>query len=141
MPTRKAGATWKGGLSSGNGSFSGESGATTGAYSVGSRFADESGSNPEELLAAAHAACYSMALTAQLEDAGFSPKEVHTDAACTVEKDGDGFTITKMELTSRADVDDIAPDRFAEIAEATKNGCPVSKALSGVNIELDASLK
>lgn len=140
MPTRKAGATWQGGLKEGNGTFSGESGEVTGSYSMGSRFEEAGGSNPEELLAAAHAACYSMALAHGLEGAGFTPKEVSTDAACTVERDGDGFTITTMKLTTRAEVPEIDTERFNQIAQATKSGCPVSRALAGVDIQLEATL-
>lgn len=140
MPTRKAGATWQGGLRNGKGSYSGESGTVTGAYTAGSRFEEAEGSNPEELLAAAHAACYSMALSAQLEGAGYEPREVSTDAACTIESDGDGFTITTMKLTTRADVPGIENGEFQEIANGAKEGCPVSRALAGLNIQLDASL-
>ncbi len=141
MPTRKASATWQGGLQSGSGSFKGESGAIDGAYTAGSRFADAAGSNPEELLAAAHAACFSMALSAQLEKAGSPAQRVHTDAACTVEKVGDGFQITTMKLTTRATVPGIDAADFQELANGAKEGCPVSKALTGVRIELDASLQ
>lgn len=140
MPTRKASATWEGGLQSGRGSFKGETGTIEGPYSFGSRFAEEQGSNPEELLAAAHAACFSMAFAAELEKAGMPAEEVHTDAACTVEKVGDGFTITRMKLTSRARVPGIEEDLFQEIATGAKQGCPVSRALTGVQIELDATL-
>ncbi len=141
MPTRNAEATWEGGLQGGKGSFKGESGAVDGAYSVGSRFADAGGSNPEELLAAAHAACFSMALSAQLEKSGASPRRVHTRAACTVEKQGDGFTITTMKLRTTARVEGIDQERFHEIAQAAKEGCPVSRALEGVDIQLDAHLE
>src|SRR5688500_7304486 len=100
MPTRKASATWEGGgLKTGKGTFKCETGAVQGGFTTGSRFAEEVGSNPEELLAAAHAACFSMAFSAQLDKAGSPPERVATDAACTVEKVGDGFTITTMKLT------------------------------------------
>lgn len=140
MPTRKASATWEGGLQSGTGSFRGESGGIGGAYTAGSRFADAEGSNPEELLAAAHAACFSMALSAQLDKAGHPPERVHTDAACTVEKVGDGFQITTMRLTTHASVPGIEDAKFQELANAAKVGCPVSKALTGLTVELDATL-
>lgn len=141
MPTRKASATWEGGLKEGRGSFDAESGAIGGAYSFGSRFEESGGSNPEELLAAAHAACFSMAFSAQLEGAGHTPERVHTDAACTVERGDDGFRISTIRLTARARVPGIEPDRFQEIAGAAKDGCPVSRALAGVTIELDATLE
>jgi osmotically inducible protein OsmC len=140
MPTRKASAKWEGGLKGGKGSFKGDSGVIQGAYSFGTRFADEAGTNPEELLAAAHAACYSMALSAQLEGAGHTPERVETNAACTVEKVGDGFSITTIKLTTRASVPGIDAGKFQEIANGAKEGCPVSRALAGVKIELDAAL-
>ena len=140
MPTRKASAKWEGGLKGGKGTFSGESGIIQGGYSFGTRFAEEPGTNPEELLAAAHAACFSMALSAQLEGAGHTPERVQTDAACTVEKVGEGFTVTTMKLTTRASVPGIDAAKFQEIARAAKEGCPVSRALAGVKIELDAAL-
>jgi osmotically inducible protein OsmC len=141
MPTRKASATWEGGLQSGKGSFSGESDGIGGSYTAGSRFAADAGSNPEELLAAAHAACYSMALSATLEKAGKPATRVTTDAACTVEKVGEGFTITTMKLTTRAVVPGIDDAEFQQLANGAKEGCPVSRALAGVKIELDATLE
>jgi lipoyl-dependent peroxiredoxin len=141
MPTRKANATWDGGLKDGTGRFEGESGAVGGAYSFSSRFEESSGSNPEELLAAAQAACFSMALSGAIEKAGHSPESVHTDAACTVEKSAEGFTITGIRLTTRARVDGMDEAKFREIAEQTKQGCPVSRALTGVKLELEASLE
>ena len=139
MPTRKASAVWNGGLKGGNGTYKGETGIS-GAYNLGSRFENGSGSNPEELLAAAHAACYSMALSGSLEKNGTPATSVETQAACTVEKVGDGFTITRMVLTTRAKVPGIAKDAFDRIAAATKEGCPVSRALKGVDIQLNATL-
>jgi osmotically inducible protein OsmC len=141
MPTRHSTAKWEGGLRSGKGSFKGESGAIGGTYSFGSRFENAGGSNPEELLAAADAACYSMALSAALEQAGTPATSVETDAACTVEKVGAGFKITTMKLTVRARVPNVDPEKFREAAEATKEGCPISAALTGnVKFELDAQL-
>ena len=140
MPTRKASATWQGGIMKGTGSFRGQTGLG-GSFSFGSRFQEEVGSNPEELLAAAQAACFSMALSAGLEKAGFVPTKVETDAACTVEKVGDGFKITRMQLTTTATVPSLDDAQFQEIAKATKEGCPVSTALKGnVQIDLDARL-
>ncbi|MHB1223202.1 MAG: OsmC family peroxiredoxin [Gemmatimonadaceae bacterium] len=141
MPTRNATAIWKGGLRGGNGSFNGESGVVSGAYSFGSRFESAAGSNPEELLAAAEAACFSMALSLGLEQAGFAPESVETHAACTIEQQGGGFTITTMALKVRASVPGIDQARFQEIAEQTKEGCPVSKVMHGnVKMEMDAAL-
>jgi osmotically inducible protein OsmC len=142
MPTRNASATWEGGLKGGRGSFSGESGKIGGAYSFGSRFENAGGPNPEELLAAAEAACYSMALALGLEQAGTPPTKVETHAACTIDKVGDGFKITTMKLNVRAQVPGVDRAQFQQIAEATKTGCPVSGALKGnVKIELEAELE
>jgi osmotically inducible protein OsmC len=140
MPTRKANAVWQGGLQKGNGTFRGQTGLA-GQYNFSSRFENGTGSSPEELLAAAHAACFSMALAVGLEQAGFTPQKVETDAACTIEKVGAGFKITRMQLTSRATVPNIDNAKFQSIAAATKDGCPVSGALkNNVQIELTASL-
>ena len=141
MPTRRASAKWEGGIK-GKGTFTGESGSVNGDYSVGSRFADGGGSNPEELLAAAEAACFSMALSLALEKAGTPATSVETRAACTVEKVGDGYTITTMKLVVRARVPGADRDTFKDTAEATKSTCPVSRALMGnVQIDVDASLE
>ena len=141
MPTRKASAVWEGGFQKGKGSFNAESGAVGGDYSVGSRFENAGGSNPEELLAAAEAACYSMALSGALERAGTPPDRVETQAACTIEKVGDAFRITTMKLTVRASVPGADRDAFKDLAESTKDSCPVSAALLGnVHLEVDAQL-
>ena len=141
MPTRKASAIWEKGLKNGKGSFKGESGAVAAGYSFGTRFGDEPGSNPEELLAAAEAACFSMALSLGLETNGTPSESVETQAACTVEKVDDGFRITTMTLDVTAKVPGLDNAKFQEIAQATKEGCPVSKALKGnVNIKLNAKL-
>jgi osmotically inducible protein OsmC len=141
MPTRKASAVWEGGLRGGKGSYSAESGIG-GAYSFGSRFEQAGGSNPEELLAAAEAACFSMALGLGLEKNGTPPTRVETQAACTVDKVGEGFKITTMKLVTRAKVPNIDDATFQKIAAATKDGCPVSGALKGnVEITLDAKLE
>ena len=140
MPTRNATAQWKGGLKGGTGSFKGQTGLG-GNFNFGSRFADGTGSNPEELLAAAEAACFSMALSAGLEKDGFVPTSVDTQAACTVEKVGEGFKITTMKLVVKAVVPGIDNAKFQAIAAATKEGCPVSSALKGnVQIELTATV-
>ncbi len=139
MPTRTATASWEGGLK-GKGSFKGESGAIDGAYSFGSRFENGKGSNPEELLAAAEAACFSMALSLGLEKAGTPATKVETSAACTVEKQGAGFTITTMKLTVRASVPNIDAATFQKAVQDTKVGCPVSRALSALKIDVQAEL-
>jgi len=139
MPVRKSSAVWNGGLKGGNGSYQGESGLS-GSYSFGSRFENAKGSNPEELLAAAEAACFSMALSAALERNGTPPQTVNTTAYCTIEKVGDGFKVTKMKLdvSVSAKVDEAA---FKKLADATKEGCPISQVMKGnVPIELDAKL-
>ena len=141
MPTRNASAVWEGGLQGGNGRFDGESGAIGGSYSFGSRFGDAGGTNPEELLAAAEAACFSMALSAGLEKNGTPASQVQTSAACKVEKHGEGLKITTMKLDVTADVPNIDQSKFDEIVEATKKGCPVSGALAGVQQQVTAKLQ
>lgn len=141
MAVRKANATWEGDLKTGKGRFDGESGAIGGGYSFGTRFGEDPGTNPEELLAAAESACYSMALAVAIEKAGGTPERVRTDAACTLEKVGEGFKITSMRLTVRARASGIDEQAFQEAARQTKEGCPVSQALAGVDIELDATLE
>ena len=141
MPTRNASAVWEGGLKGGKGSFEGESGAIRASYSFGSRFTDEGGTNPEELLAAAEAACFSMALAAGLEGKGHAPTRVETRAACTVEKVEDGFKITTMRLRVRASIPGLDDAAFQEAVQATRVGCPVSKALAGVDIQVEAVLE
>jgi osmotically inducible protein OsmC len=140
MPTRTASASWKGGLKGGTGSFKGQTGLG-GSYSFGSRFENASGSNPEELLAAAEAACYSMALAAGLERGGTPATSVDTTAQCTIDKVGDGFKVTKMRLQVRAVVPKMDAGEFRKVAEATKESCPISQVMKGnVPIELDAQL-
>lgn len=141
MPTRNASATWEGGLKGGKGSFKAASGVIGGAYSFGTRFGEEPGTNPEELLAAAEAACFSMALAAGLEGAGTPPERVHTEAACTIVAADGGFTITTMKLRVQAKVPGIDNDAFQKAVEATRTGCPVSKALTGVDIQVEATLE
>lgn len=125
----------------GNGTMRLESGAYEGAYSFRSRFEDGAGSNPEELIAAAHAGCYSMALSNVLDDAGFEPESVDTNAEVTLRMLEDGPAITKVELTTTARVPDIDDATFQEHANAAKDGCPVSKALAGTEITVDATLE
>jgi lipoyl-dependent peroxiredoxin len=139
MPTRSAQATWEGGLK-GAGSFKGQTGLG-GQFNFSSRFADGAGSNPEELLAAAEAACYSMALSLGLEKNGTPATRVETTAKCTIEKVDEGFSITRMQIETRATVANLDNDAFQKIAAATKDGCPVSKALKGnVDLQLTATL-
>lgn len=140
MPTRNADATWNGALRDGSGTFSTESGAVEGAYSFSSRFEDGGGTNPEELIAAAHAGCFSMALANELGSAGHVPDSVTTAAKVHLEKDDDGFVIPKIELTTKATVSGIDNAKFQEIATATSKACPVSKVLAGAEITLDATL-
>ena len=140
MPVRKADAEWRGGLRDGKGSRKSESGAINGQYSFGTRFENGTGTNPEELIAAAHAGCFSMALSAALEKGGHPPKRVHTTAAVRLDKVGDGFGITKIDLACEAEVPGIDANTFRETAEGAKKNCPVSKALSAVEITLDARL-
>jgi len=142
MPTRNASARWDGGgLKAGKGTFSGDSGLT-GAYTFASRFEDGKGSNPEELLAAADAACYSMALSAALERNATPPKWVETKAACTVERVGEGPKITTMKLQVRASVPGIDNATFQRLAEETKEHCPVGGAIKGnVAISVTAALE
>ena len=140
MPTRTASATWKGGLKGGTGSFKGQTGLA-GSYSFGSRFENAAGSNPEELLAAAEAACFSMALSGGLEKNGTPATSVDTTAKCTIDKVGDGFKVTKMRLEVRASVPNVDEATFRKIADGTKDGCPISQVMKGnVPIELDAKL-
>ena len=139
MPTRTATAKWQGGFQQGTGSFTGETGLS-GNYSKGSRFESASGSNPEELLAAAEAACFAMALTLGLEKEGFKPTSVDAKAACSIEKVGEGFKITRMALDVTAAVPGIDDAKFQAIAAATKEGCPVSGALKG-NVQIDITAR
>lgn len=141
MPTRNAEATWEGDLLKGKGSMKLGSGAFSGPFSFGTRFEGAPGTNPEELIGAAHAGCFSMAFSAMLGKAGFTPKRVHTTAKVQLEKVGEGFAITKSQLSMEAEIPNISEADFKRIAEDAKKGCPVSKALAGVQIELDAKLK
>jgi osmotically inducible protein OsmC len=132
---------WEGDLRNGKGSFKGESGAIEADYSFGTRFGETKGSNPEELLAAAEAACFSMALSNGLATAGTPVTRVDTQAACTVAQVPGGFKITTMHLVVRAQVPGIDAATFTKAAEDTKKACPVSQALAGnVEITLDAQL-
>lgn len=140
MPKRSAEATWKGNLPDGNGTMKLESGAYEGAYSFRSRFEDGAGSNPEELIAAAHAGCFSMAFSNVLAEAGHEPESVNTTADVTLQTLEDGPAITQIHLTTEASVPNIDDASFQEHAETAKADCPVSKALAGTEITVDASL-
>ena len=140
MPVRTAEAEWKGNLSRGSGRMKLGSGAFEGSYSFVSRFEDGPGSNPEELIGAAHAGCFSMALSHMLSEAGHIPDVVHTSAKVHIDKVDDGFKITSIELVTQGKVPGIDEETFREKAEAAKEGCPVSKALAGTEIKLQAEL-
>ena len=142
MPVRTAEAEWNGDLPKGSGRMKTQTGSFNGPYSFGSRFEEAGGTNPEELIAAAHAGCFSMAFSGQLSKAGHPPVSVRTTAKVHVEKGDAGFSITKIELVCRAKVPGIDEATFREKAEAAKTGCPVSKALASVpTITLDARLE
>ena len=136
MPTRTSSARWQGTLKEGAGTMALGSGAFSGPYSFVSRFEDGPGTNPEELIAAAHAGCFSMALSNKLSQAGYPPNAVDTTAAVHLEKGA----IAQIDLTTRGDVPGIDASEFEKIAEDAKATCPVSKALTGTTITLDASL-
>jgi osmotically inducible protein OsmC len=140
MATRKATAQWDGNLQQGRGTMSLGSGAFKGQYSFSSRFEEGAGTNPEELIGAAHAGCFSMAFAAGLAKNGFEPKRVSTTATVQLLKQGEGFAITSIELDTEAQVPKIDQAKFQELAEAAKKGCPVSKALAGTEIKLKARL-
>ena len=142
MTTSRASAVWEGKLRDGKGRYSAGSGAFSGNYSFATRFEGAKGTNPEELIAAAEAACLSMALSAGLEQGGTPATRIETTAACTVDKVGDGFKITAIALQVRGKVPGIDQARFQKAAEAAKDGCPVSGALKGnVQLTLDAKLE
>jgi lipoyl-dependent peroxiredoxin len=140
MAVRTAKAQWDGNLQQGRGRMSFGSGAFDGAYSFASRFAEEKGTNPEELIAAAHAGCFSMALAAGLGKGGFTPESVRTTAKVHLEKQEAGFAISRIELETEARVPGIDAAKFQQFAEDAKKGCPVSKALAGTQISLNAKL-
>lgn len=140
MPTRHAEATWNGDLKNGNGTMRMESGSYEGAYTFASRFEDSEGTNPEELIGAAHAGCYAMALSNELAEAGHNPQSVDARAEVTFEVTDGGPAITKIKLITKATIPDIDDDTFQQFAEGAKKGCPVSKALAGTEITLDATL-
>jgi osmotically inducible protein OsmC len=138
---RKASAEWRGGLKDGKGTVSSDSGVLANAqYSFSTRFEDGKGTNPEELIAAAHAGCFSMALSAQLGAAGITPESVRTSAAVTLEKLGDGFSVTASHLDVTARIPGGDRAAFQKAAEQAKAGCPISKLLNA-KITMDAKLE
>ncbi|NUP05471.1 MAG: OsmC family peroxiredoxin [Polyangiaceae bacterium] len=140
MGISKASAEWNGTLTSGKGVMK-PAHAPEVPYSLGSRFEGKPGSNPEELIGASLAGCFSMALSVGLEKAGATPKSIRTTADVKLDKDGEGFTITSIALTTNVVADGIDDATFQTVAEATKKGCPVSKALASVpNLSLKATL-
>jgi osmotically inducible protein OsmC len=142
MTTSRASAVWEGKLKDGKGNYKAASGAFKADYSFGTRFEGAPGSTPEELMAAALAACVSMALSGGLEQGGTPATRIETEAVCTIDKVGDGFKITTMDLKIRGKVAGIDQATFQKAAEAAKNGCPVSGALKGnVQMKLDAKLE
>jgi osmotically inducible protein OsmC len=138
---RNASAKWQGTLTKGSGTMTLGSGAFEGPYSFATRFEDAPGTNPEELIGAAHAGCFSMALSLLLEKAGYPPKEIQTQATVTLEKVGEGFKITHILLQSEAEVPGMDAAEFTKTAEMAKKGCPVSQLLTGATIDLEAVIK
>ena len=141
MPTRKAEAEWEGNLAEGSGRLKVGSGAFEGPYSFKSRFEEgQAATNPEELLGAAHAGCFTMALTAQLSRAGIKPKRIHTEARVKLEKVGEAFSITQIELETEAEIPDVDDASFQKYALDAKQNCPLSKALAATQINMTAKL-
>lgn len=139
MAKRISEALWEGNLRDGKGRFWTASEEVSGVYSFETRFEDREGTNPEELIGAAHASCYSMAFAADLEAAGYRPESIRTVATVTLDKDDAGFSITRIDLETHAQVGDVPEDEFLRIAEGAKEGCPISRALA-VPIGLRAQL-
>ena len=138
---RSASAVWHGDIHQGNGTISTQSGTLKEAqYSFKSRFENGVGTNPEELIAAAHAGCFTMALSVQLGTGGFPPESLETEAIVTLEKTDDGPTVTKIHLITKAKVPGIDKDKFDELAKKAKEGCPISRLLKAAEITLDAQL-
>lgn len=141
MARRESKAVWRGGLKNGTGAVELGSGLFRSQYSFESRFESGPGTNPEELIGAAHAACFSMALAGNLERAGHPPDEIETSARVSIEKTPEGFAITTIELDTQGRVPDIDEDEFVKHAEVAKNTCPVSQLLKGADISLKARLE
>lgn len=141
MPIRKSFAKWTGDLPHGKGTMSFGSGAFDGQYSFSSRFEEGTGTNPEELIGAANAGCFSMALAHELAQAGHTPESVETTAKVHLDKTEGGFSITRVHLECVATVPGISEELFMEKANGAKAGCPVSRALGAIEITLDARLQ
>ena len=138
---RSGSAVWHGSLKEGNGTISTQSGTLKGMqYSFKARFADGVGTNPEELIAAAHAGCFTMALSAEITKAGMTPDTIETNAVLTLDVSGEKPTITKIHLTTKAKVPGIDKAKFDELAHNAEVGCPVSRVLKAAEITLDATL-
>jgi len=137
---RTSEAQWTGSITEGKGNIKLGSGAFEGAYSFNSRFGDEVATNPEELIAAAHAGCFTMALAGALGRAGFTPTKLDTKAIVKLEKQGEGFAIPNIDLETEAQIPEITDEKFQEIAKGAKENCPVSKVLAGAEISLKATL-
>jgi osmotically inducible protein OsmC len=140
MPVRNSSAVWEGTLKDGKGRMKLGSGVFEGEYSFASRFQDGKGTNPEELIGAAHAGCFSMALAHGLAQAGYSSKRISTTARVNLAKVGEGFKITSIELNTEAEVPGIEKQKFLEHADDAKKNCPVSQVLAGTEIKLQAKL-
>jgi len=143
MPTikRSADAVWKGSGPEGKGELTTQSGTLSATpYSAGMRFGDQAGTNPEELIAAAHAGCFNMALAFGLTGAGSPPEELKTTAVVSIEKEGAGWTVKTSALTLKGKVPGMSAEDFKKAAEAAKAGCPISRVLAGAEITLDAEL-
>ncbi len=140
MAVRKSEAVWQGTLKEGKGTMKLGSGAYEGAYSFASRFEEGVGTNPEELIAAAHAGCFSMAFSGNLTKEGFNPEQIHTVASVSLGTIDGKARITGIHLECEAKVDGVSEEAFQEMAEAAKSGCPVSVALSNVPMTLKAKL-
>ena len=141
MPIRTASARWEGNLTEGSGTIKTGKGGLAGNYSFKSRFEEGEGTNPEELIGAAHAGCFSMAFSKGLADAGFTPTSVETTAKVHMDKTDGGFSVTRIELDTVGDVPGIDADTYQKIAEGAKENCPISRLLSpGAQISLNAVL-
>src|SRR5687767_2962880 len=140
MPARTATARWEGGLKDGKGNLRLGGGAFNGQYSFSSRFEEGTGTNPEELLGAAHAGCFSMAFAKTLDDNGYPPRSVETTAKVKFEKAEAGFTVTRIDLDTKVSADGIDPDTLTKLAETAKATCPISRALNVPEITVTATL-
>jgi lipoyl-dependent peroxiredoxin len=140
MTTRRASAVWNGTLKEGNGTMRLNSGAYEGPYTYESRFEEGQGTNPEELIGAAHAGCFSMALSGELNKSGFNPSRIETTAEVTLERIDGKATITRIHLITRAEVPEVDEQTFQEKAQAAKEGCPISRLLQTAQISLEAQL-